>query len=176
MTNSQISQILTILNHTIAKLRKAFGDNPRAPRVIETVPKVGYRLMAPLEWSDPVAAEAPQRRSKLAVILHADIVGSTVLVRKDEGLAHDRIREAFGRLSVAIEAHHGIVNEVRGDALVAEFPRASDAVLAALAFGFFFADDGAPNAGYVSQFNNGGFAGGNDDIAFLLYVQIRVTF
>lgn len=33
----------------IQKLRKAFGDDARNPRVIETVPKKGYRLLAPVQ-------------------------------------------------------------------------------------------------------------------------------
>jgi adenylate cyclase len=72
-------------------------------------------------------------RSKLAVILHADVVGSTALVRKDESLAHDRIQAAFRLFSQALQRYGGTVHEIRGDALVAEFSRASDAVLAAVA-------------------------------------------
>ena len=34
------------LSHTITKLRKAFGDDPKNPRLIETIPRVGYRLIA----------------------------------------------------------------------------------------------------------------------------------
>lgn len=70
----------------------------------------------------------------LAVILHADIVGSTALVQKDETVAHQRFRDAFRRLSEVAESYGGTTREIRGDALVAEFPRASDAVTAALAF------------------------------------------
>ena len=73
-------------------------------------------------------------QTKLAVILHCDIVGSTALVTKDERLAHDRIRDAFKRLSEVVSAHSGTTHEIRGDALLAEFERASDAVAAALAF------------------------------------------
>lgn len=72
-------------------------------------------------------------RSKLAVILHADVVGSTALVRKDESLAHDRIRTAFQIFSEALRLYGGTVHEIRGDALVAEFSRALDAALAAVA-------------------------------------------
>ncbi|MDX1529687.1 MAG: adenylate/guanylate cyclase domain-containing protein, partial [Gammaproteobacteria bacterium] len=72
-------------------------------------------------------------QSKLAVILHADVVGSTALVRQDETLAHERIHAAFLSASRDIQRYGGVVHEVRGDALVAEFNRASDAVLAALA-------------------------------------------
>lgn len=71
---------------------------------------------------------------KLAVILHADVVGSTTLVQKNESLAHARIRDTFHRFSGTIEAYNGQPLELRGDALVAEFNRASDAVAASLAF------------------------------------------
>ena len=71
---------------------------------------------------------------KLAVILHADVVGSTQLVQQDEQLAHERIQDAFQRFSDTIGKYHGRVQELRGDALLAEFERASDAVTAVLAF------------------------------------------
>ncbi|MDJ0957706.1 MAG: adenylate/guanylate cyclase domain-containing protein [Arenicellales bacterium] len=77
-------------------------------------------------------ADTPSR--KLAVILHADVVGSTTLVKLNETLAHERIRDTFRRLSEKINDHNGIAHEIRGDALVAEFARASDTVSAALAF------------------------------------------
>ena len=72
--------------------------------------------------------------AKLAVILHADVAGSTMLVQSDESLAHDRITAAFTRFSKIIQAYHGKVHEIRGDALIAEFARASDAVCAVLEF------------------------------------------
>jgi transcriptional activator of cad operon len=34
------------LSASIAKIRKAFEDSSKQPRVIETIPKVGYRLIA----------------------------------------------------------------------------------------------------------------------------------
>ena len=71
---------------------------------------------------------------KLAVILHADVVGSTHLVQKNELVARHRIQDAFRRFSATIEAYNGVTHELRGDALVAEFARASDAVSAALLF------------------------------------------
>jgi TolB-like protein len=71
---------------------------------------------------------------KLAVLLHADIVGSTALVQENETLAHERMQNAFRQFSSTIGDNNGIAHEIRGDALVAEFSRASDAVSAALAF------------------------------------------
>ena len=78
---------------------------------------------------------AKDRRSgKLAVILHADVAGSTSLVRQDEQVAHDRIQDTFRRFGDTITKYQGRVRELRGDALLAEFERASDAVTAVLAF------------------------------------------
>jgi len=75
-----------------------------------------------------------QLSGKLAVILHADVVGSTSLVQIDEILAHQRIQDAFQRFSKIIAGHGGIAHEIRGDALVAEFSKASDAVAASIDF------------------------------------------
>ena len=36
----------------IAELRRAFGDDAGAPRIVETIPTRGYRLAVPVEWSD----------------------------------------------------------------------------------------------------------------------------
>ena len=66
--------------------------------------------------------------------MHADIVGSTALVHKNEALAHQRIQDTFRRFSETIATHGGIAHEIRGDALVAEFSKASDAVSAAVDF------------------------------------------
>ncbi|NNC99134.1 MAG: adenylate/guanylate cyclase domain-containing protein [Gammaproteobacteria bacterium] len=91
----------------------------------------------------------PQSRQpgKLAVILHADIAGSTALVQQDEHLAHERIQDTFHRFGGIINQYHGYVRELRGDALLAEFERASDAVTAALAFQ-------ANQVGYTSQLDD----------------------
>ena len=75
-----------------------------------------------------------RRAGKLAVILHADVAGSTKLVQQDEHIAHQRIQETFRRFGDTISKYHGRVRELRGDALLAEFERASGAVTAALAF------------------------------------------
>jgi len=71
---------------------------------------------------------------KLAVILHADVAGSTELLQLDEHLSHERIQEAFRRFRDRIVRYREDVLELRGDALLAAFDRPSDAVTAALAF------------------------------------------
>jgi len=40
------------LTNSISKLRRIFGDDARAPRFIETLPKTGYRFLAEVVWED----------------------------------------------------------------------------------------------------------------------------
>ncbi len=37
-----------VLTRAVSELRRLFKDNPKQPRVIETIPKSGYRLIAPV--------------------------------------------------------------------------------------------------------------------------------
>jgi TolB-like protein/DNA-binding winged helix-turn-helix (wHTH) protein/Tfp pilus assembly protein PilF len=48
------------LNTAIRKLRMAFGDSAENPCFIETVPRRGYRFIAPVKRMEPPAVEAPQ--------------------------------------------------------------------------------------------------------------------
>src|SRR3989440_8369509 len=41
------------LNKAMAKLRSALGDSAETPRYIETIPRHGYRLLVPVEHSQP---------------------------------------------------------------------------------------------------------------------------
>ena len=38
-----------VLKHSISELRRAFEDDAREPRIIQTIPKRGYRLVAPVD-------------------------------------------------------------------------------------------------------------------------------
>lgn len=46
-----------VVTQAITQLRKALGDERDRPRYIETLPKQGYRLVAPIEWL--LAPDAP---------------------------------------------------------------------------------------------------------------------
>ncbi len=48
----------TVLSRAISELRKVFGDDAAHPRFIETIPKIGYRLIAPVYHGDPREQEA----------------------------------------------------------------------------------------------------------------------
>ena len=52
-----------VLTRAISELRKAFEDDPHEPRFIQTIPKGGYRLIAPVE---PVAPVFPSREGGTA--------------------------------------------------------------------------------------------------------------
>lgn len=47
------------LTQVIIKLRKALGDSPRTPEYIQTIPKRGYRLVAPVTVTPTQASPAP---------------------------------------------------------------------------------------------------------------------
>lgn len=53
-----------VLSRTVADLRLALGDDARAPRYIETIPKTGYRLVAEVEFLSEREL-APQALSSL---------------------------------------------------------------------------------------------------------------
>ena len=70
------------LASAIIKLRKAFNDNSKNPQVIETVPKKGYRLIAPVSSAqdsitpqdasgitEPVSTKTGQSKSKIAALI-----------------------------------------------------------------------------------------------------------
>ena len=56
------------LNKAINKIRKALGDPAKHPQIIETLPKRGYRLIAPV-IPIPTQPEVPDRYSWLARII-----------------------------------------------------------------------------------------------------------
>jgi len=71
------------LTNVINKLRRAFGDDRANPRVIETIPKAGYRLIAPVQNIAPVPArplpdnrpeDALHRRAKLHWLIPAAVL------------------------------------------------------------------------------------------------------
>src|SRR5215470_3861427 len=51
----------------VAEIRRALGDDPRDPRFIKTIPKAGYRFIAPV-IREPAAAEPVKDPSAAAII------------------------------------------------------------------------------------------------------------
>jgi DNA-binding winged helix-turn-helix (wHTH) protein len=64
------------LTHAVADLRRAFADDARAPRFIETIPKRGYRLIAGTERGfrkEPSARRTTTHHEPLAVIAGQEV-------------------------------------------------------------------------------------------------------
>jgi TolB-like protein len=55
-----------VLKRCIAELRRAFNDDAREPRIIETISKRGYRLVAPV--TAPTAASVPAASDSIVVL------------------------------------------------------------------------------------------------------------
>lgn len=53
-----------VLIRSISGLRRALEDDPKAPRVIDTIPKKGYRLLENVERGEPVPLSLPARESE----------------------------------------------------------------------------------------------------------------
>lgn len=95
------------VNTAVAKLREALNDSADAPRFIETVPKRGYRFLAPVDviQADPAApieptgpapiaspiARVPPPRRPRATIVAATLAGVLVII---VGLAWFKIAHA----------------------------------------------------------------------------------
>jgi len=59
-----------VLSRSISELRKVFNDDPRNPRVIETIPKAGYRLIATVSRPSETTVDNADERD-------ADLNGTT---------------------------------------------------------------------------------------------------
>ena len=62
------------LTQSIIKLRRALGDNPRAPSYIETISKRGYRLIAPVRRDGDAAAVPARRRAPVRALAGGALV------------------------------------------------------------------------------------------------------
>jgi len=68
------------LARLVSKLRKALGDDPKAPRFIETLPKRGYRLVVEAIAVADMSAPSLSARTKIALILGTMIVAMFLLL------------------------------------------------------------------------------------------------
>ncbi len=66
------------INAAVKNLRRALRDSPDEPRYIETLPRLGYRLIVPAQWVEPAAAEAIQNKAGIAKSNGAS-VGTSVM-------------------------------------------------------------------------------------------------
>src|SRR5262245_11566466 len=104
------------LNTTVRKLRRSLRDSAARPRYVETLPQMGYRLVAPVETVRDEAGGSIDRTPALLV------------AAADDGalLRHRWHTEA-------VEAHRGRDLRWREAGLAARFESTADAVRAAIA-------------------------------------------
>jgi adenylate cyclase len=130
------------LSNAINKLRKAFGDKARNPDVIETIAKTGFRLIAKVtELDEEAKARSISDSSyasdrlprKLAAILYADVAEYSRLTHEDEDATHHKLNEYLDLFAAQVESHRGRVMHYAGDAILAMFDAAVDAVSCASA-------------------------------------------
>jgi TolB-like protein/DNA-binding winged helix-turn-helix (wHTH) protein/Flp pilus assembly protein TadD len=76
-----------VLTRAISELRKAFDDDPHEPRFIQTIPKGGYRLIAPVDWVDgrgalraPAGGPSPPLRRRWVLAVTGGMVIASVAV------------------------------------------------------------------------------------------------
>ena len=137
------------LSASIGKIRKAFEDSSRHPRVIETIPKLGYRLIAPVvvEAIEPATftseVDSGQFERKLTAILYADVAEYSRLTGEDEDRTHRQLRQNMKIISDEILRFQGRIVHYAGDAVLAEFATASAALHCGLAAQLSIADSNA---------------------------------
>jgi TolB-like protein/Tfp pilus assembly protein PilF len=88
-----------VLTYSISELRKAFGDDARNPHVIQTIPRKGYRLIAPVIQLTPTAKPKPS----VAVLAFSDMSPEKDQEYFCDGIAEDIINHLgqMGGLRVA---------------------------------------------------------------------------
>ena len=92
------------LTNAIIKIRKAFKDDARNPRVIETIPKRGYRLIADVSplVPQPVIARKPGRALVAGAALLVLIAGFFVALWQPDDPIEQVVVKADDRVHVAV--------------------------------------------------------------------------
>jgi DNA-binding winged helix-turn-helix (wHTH) protein/Tfp pilus assembly protein PilF len=104
-----------VLTRCISDLRKAFDDDPKAPRVIETIPKRGYRL---LETVEPLASQKPnwieQIVSAIRRLRSRERTRGSIIVAVFMGLAFVLVVKSSPWIA-RVYNNRGVVLQNRGD-------------------------------------------------------------
>jgi len=79
-----------VLTRAIFELRRVFGDEARSPRVIQTIPKRGYRLIAPVVLNADRTSGSPTTEATVCTLTwdegYVTLTDGTYLLGRDESL------------------------------------------------------------------------------------------
>ena len=87
-----------VLRYSIAELRKAFKDNARNPRIIDTIPRRGYRLIAPVTKKRP----AVEPQISVAVLAFSDLSASKDQQYFCEGMSEEIVNNLTSMKSLRV--------------------------------------------------------------------------
>ena len=91
------------LNTSINKIREVLGDSAENPRFVETLPRRGYRFIAPVEGAEPAPQPAPPRGRSLRVSMLIGacvlLAGAGMLVYKRAHFAGSTVQRTLTRLT-----------------------------------------------------------------------------
>jgi len=102
----------------ISDIRRALGDDPKAPRFVETLPKRGYRLIAnaaPEMASDPTPVEQAKSVPRLALVA-LPLIAALVFMM---GQFYNSQAPAVAALSVSVNAAVNETGDTQYDPLTA---------------------------------------------------------
>lgn len=94
------------LTNTISKLRRAFADNARNSKFIETLPKTGYRLITDVDWvgipSDSDKSDSPRARVWINLLIFFAVCGGVTFwwLAQQQGTHDHEISVQAERLDV----------------------------------------------------------------------------
>ena len=91
------------LTNCVSELRKALGDDPKAPRYVETMHRLGYRFIAPVSTQPVQISESERRRPESGLILTRRSPAPHCVGREAESA---QLQESLGR---ALESERQIV-------------------------------------------------------------------
>jgi TolB-like protein/DNA-binding winged helix-turn-helix (wHTH) protein len=126
------------LNNAIRRLREALGDTAETPRFIETLPKRGYRFIAPVNGNDssaisnrepPLLREArrPRFRWPLVAIAATAVIGLSAMIWRMRPQAHPEIHSlaVLPLQSLAADPAQEYFAEGMTDALITDLAQIS---------------------------------------------------
>ena len=86
------------INAAVKNLRRALSDSPDKPTYVETLPRLGYRLLVPAQWVEPTPPEVLPGTAEPDENEEADGSGSAPVPGKLTGqeISHYRVLEKLG--------------------------------------------------------------------------------